>query len=315
MIMQLRYDDDFLEAAVFVCASGRRAGVPALQVLRFHRAREKCYTVLDPDERNAAFFKVHLDWFREWGLEEVLAGVIKRYPLVKRSVSAMAFRQAKSRNEEGAELFVQRNAKVPERNAVIALRTERFERDESLMPFLHRELMHLHDMVDPAFGYSPFLRTSGPSPTQQRIARQRYRLLWEVTIDARLARSGATNSDERERHQMIFDRAYSFWPEAKRHEVFEELWRNPAPRHAHLLALAADPRDLSRAHEALPGAPCPLCSFPTFEWAPISSFSDEIIVRLQREFPHWRPEQGCCARCMEVYENMGRHELPATVLL
>jgi len=66
--MQLRYDDDFVEGAVFVCASGRGHHPPPLQVRRFHGEREKLYAILDPDERNTAFFKLHLEWFREWEL-------------------------------------------------------------------------------------------------------------------------------------------------------------------------------------------------------------------------------------------------------
>ena len=66
--MQLRYDEDLVEAAVFVRASGTGRGIPRLQLARFHREREKLYAILDPDARNTAFFKLHLDWFREWGL-------------------------------------------------------------------------------------------------------------------------------------------------------------------------------------------------------------------------------------------------------
>ena len=82
--MQLRYDEDFIEAAVFLCASGRRKGVPSLQISRFHREREKLYGILDPDERNAAFFKLHLDWFREWGLELPLTRMLDEFLLVLR---------------------------------------------------------------------------------------------------------------------------------------------------------------------------------------------------------------------------------------
>ena len=63
--MELRYDDDFLEGAVFICANSRRHGPPPLQVRRFHHTRERLYAILDPDERNTAFFQLHLEWFRE----------------------------------------------------------------------------------------------------------------------------------------------------------------------------------------------------------------------------------------------------------
>ena len=53
--MQLRYDEDFIEAAAFLCTSGRRKDVPSLQIARFHREREKLYAILDPDEPHIGF--------------------------------------------------------------------------------------------------------------------------------------------------------------------------------------------------------------------------------------------------------------------
>src|SRR5262245_52753949 len=115
--MHLRYDDDFVEAAVFLCASGRRPGAPALQIRRFHAERERCYPVADPDERNAAFFRVHLGWFREWGLEQLLTSLLQEYPLLPGALNVLAFRQGRGHNEEGAELYVS-GAGV--RNAMVA---------------------------------------------------------------------------------------------------------------------------------------------------------------------------------------------------
>ena len=184
--MHLRYDDDFVEAAVFLCASGRRPGAPALQVRRFHAERERCYTVADPDERNAAFFKVHLGWFREWGLEQLLTGLLAEYPLLPGALNVLAFRQARTKNEEGAELYVSAGV----RNAMVALRMDRLERDRPLLRFLRHEFMHLHDMVDPAFAYSRQIHLPTHNQTQQRITRERYRLLWDITIDGRLTRAG-----------------------------------------------------------------------------------------------------------------------------
>src|SRR3972149_4146688 len=114
--MQLRYDERLVEAAVLLCASGRRAHVPALQMRRFHHAREKCYSVLDPDDRNAAFYRLHLEWFREWGLENQLTASLADFPLFARSLSVLAFCQAVRKGEEGAELYVN---DAGERNSVV----------------------------------------------------------------------------------------------------------------------------------------------------------------------------------------------------
>lgn len=301
--MDLRYDDDFVEAAVFLSASGRRPGAPALQIRRFHAEREKCYTVADPDERNAAFFKVHLSWFREWGLEQLLIGLVNEYPSLPGALNVLAFRQARTKNEEGAELYVTADGT---RNAMTALRLERFERDDRIQRLLRHEFMHLHDMVDPGFNYSPQLHLPTRNQTQQRITRDRYRLLWDVTIDGRLTRRGHETMNRLEQHEALFDRAFSFWPEEKRRQVFAAHWNDQSPRHENIMALAADPRDLSHAQEPLPGGACPLCGFSTFEWAELANLEAAARAGIEREFPAWSPRHGACCRCAEIYAMSGR---------
>ena len=78
-------------------------------------------------------------WFREWGLEQLLIGLLGEYPLLPGALTVLAFRQARSRNEEGAEMYVSGDNV---RNAMIALRMDGLERDEALLRFLRHEFMH-----------------------------------------------------------------------------------------------------------------------------------------------------------------------------
>lgn len=297
--MQLRYDEDFIEAAAFLCASGRRKGVPSLQIARFHREREKLYNILEPDERNTAFFNLHLDWFREWGLEKLLTDRFKEFPLLPEKLSVLAVRQTRGKNDEGAELYVNETGR---RSAILALRPESFECDAALRDYVCHEFTHLSDMLDPGFGYAPALDLPGLNGAQQRLARERYRLLWDITIDGRLTAAGHTPMAAREQHAAMFTRGYSFWPAEKQTEVFDSLWGNASPRHAEFLALIADPRGLRAAHRPVPGGSCPLCDFPTFTWADAEALPPEITARVLAEFPAWTPEQGLCGRCLETYE-------------
>lgn len=301
--MQLRYDEDFVEAAVFLCASGRRKGAPALQVARFHRERERLYQVLDPDERNAAFFGLHLDWFREWGLESPLVKIVAEFPLVREKIGALAVRKTTAKKDEGAELYVNETGA---RTALLALRLERFLDLPSLEQYLRHEFTHLHDMLDPAFGYQPVLELPGLNPAQRRLAAERYRLIWDITIDGRLACAGKLPDGSREAYAMAFARSYSFWPEAKQEETFARLWTEPSPSHAAFLDLIADPRGLRDTQRPSPGGSCPLCEFPTFAWAPVSEISQEINDRIGVEFPGWSPENGLCSRCLETYQAVCR---------
>src|SRR6516164_5843180 len=117
--MNLRYDEDFVEAAIFLCSTGRRQGISPLQIARFNREREKLYGILDPDDRNAAFFKLHLEWFREWGLEKLLTAPIKEFPLLASALSILAFRKARGKDDDGAELYV---SETGARSGVLAVR-------------------------------------------------------------------------------------------------------------------------------------------------------------------------------------------------
>jgi len=301
--MQLRYDEDFIEATVFLAASGRCRGVPSLQIARFHREREKPYGLLDPDERNAAFFRLHLDWFREWGLETPITGVVQEFPLLLEKLTVLAVRKTHGSNDEGAELYVN---EAGQRTGLLALRPERWTQDADLRDFLRHEFTHLHDLLDPVFGYVPSLDLPGLNTAQQRLARERYRLLWDITIDGRLAAAGHTPSAAREQHAAAFSCGYSFWPVEKQSELFESLWRNASPRHSDFLALIADPRGLRGTHRPAPGAACPLCAFPTFDWAKAEALPTDMTSRIVAEFPAWSPEQGLCGRCREAYEALAR---------
>ena len=296
--MHLRYDEDFVEAAVFLCASGCHKGIPSLQVARFNREREKLYAILDPDERNRAFFHLHLEWFRDWGMETLLTDPLRDFPLLSQALKILAFRKARSKNDEGGELYIN---EAGDRNGVVAMRPERLRQEAELAPFMRHELSHLHDMVNPTFGYLPELAVSGPSLSQQRLARERYRLLWDVSIDGRLVGRGRQTIATKEQRWTEFCGAFDFWPGARQEQVFNSLWNNPQPTHRGIEELVCDPRELHTSTGPRPGAPCPLCGFPTFAWADAPNLTEGTVNLIRSEFPHWTRGQGACSRCVDIY--------------
>jgi hypothetical protein len=310
--MKLLFDDDLVEAVVFLCATGRRPGVPPLQVRRFHAERERCYATADPDERAAAFARINLGWFSEWGLDKLLGSTAARFPVLDGALVALAFRKSRGRADEGAELYADAEGR---RRGIVALQPERFRDDASLIRFLHHELAHLADMVDPAFGYSPDLARTGQTASQQRLVRERYRLLWSVSIDGRLrARGLETVADEVQRRRE-FERGFAFLPEQRRAELFATLWTGRLARHDALLEIATDPRGLRERHAPVPGAPCPLCGFAAFQWTDARALRSAARDRIHADFPGWHESEAVCARCAEMYDAIAGLEYPATVCL
>lgn len=310
--MKLLFEDDLVEGVVFLCASGKRPGIPALQIRRFNAERERCYATPDPDDRGAAFARVQMAWFTEWGLAEQLRSTAGRFPQLRVSVTSLAFRKARARNDEGAELY--RNSDDT-RQGIVALKPGRFSDDSELERFLIHELAHLADMVDEAFGYSPDLDHTGQTASQQRLLRERYRLLWNVSVDGRLTQRGLDTIADEARRRGEFDRSFAFLPDARREEVFADLWSGRLARHEDLLAIAADPRDFRDHHAPVPGAQCALCGFAAFQWADVSALRPEAQDRIRTEFPGWRESDSVCARCAEIYDSITGLKYPATVCL
>jgi hypothetical protein len=270
-------------------------------------------------------------------LEQPLADALGEFPLVREQLGTLAVRNAAGRNDEGAELYVN---DAGERTALLALKPERLAGDAggnaalrllqresaedaqpvsestdsaaqkraearapiALVDYLRHEFTHLHDMLDPAFGYSPVLDLRGLNAAQKRLACERYRLLWDITIDGRLSAAGHTPMAPRKQHALSFARGCSFWPEQKRMDVFASFWRCRAPRHSDILALITDPRSLRGVHRPEPGASCPLCNFSTFHWADANSLPSATASRITAEFPEWLPDHGLCHRCLEAYQ-------------
>jgi hypothetical protein len=296
--MQLQYDEDFVESAVLLCAAGQGPQPAGLQVARYHRERERLYSLLDPDDRNTAFFKLNLEWFREWGLEERLVRLVGEYPLLRDKLALLIFRKARRKQDEGAELYVNSAAC---RNGVLALNVQRFtEAPARMTAFVRHELLHLHDMVNPEFGYLPELSVEVRLPQQQRLALERYRLLWALVIDGRLSGEGKVPLLDGAQRWIEFDQAFAFWAEPKRRQMFESLWNDPFPSHPVLSAIVSDPRELQSASAPGPGAPCPLCGFPTFNWAPPTAL-EKAATAIKVEFHGWSMAQGACGRCCQIF--------------
>lgn len=300
--MQLQYDADLIEGAVFLEAHRLERNGQALLAKRYQLQRDRLYEIRDPEERNDAFYKLHRKWFVEFGLADRVLGVVKRFPLIQASAAVLLLRKSISKKDEGAELFVRPDAK----NVVVALRSERFIEGDSFEQFLGHELTHVSDMLDPSFGYDPDISMPDAPPAEQILLRDRYRVLWDITIDGRL------NCEQKKAARRAeLEKTFSHLSDESREELFERLWTGKRPTHEALFESSKKPTFTA---PNLPGAPCPLCKFPTFQWADTGRLKPPVVSAIQKHFPRWSSAHGACARCVEIYE-AAPLELPATLFV
>jgi len=199
---------------------------------------------------------------------------------------------------------------------VLASRFANPEEVEELGAFLVHEFMHARDMMDPAFDYEDAFIPGNPS--MKNLITARFRLLWNIFVDSRLARRKIRSVMTKESRYREFDNYYRKIPEQQRHGIFEGLWVTEKLTHEELLSMATDLETListyidyseefteeDQEYIHLQGSPCPLCKFPTYNWVddPESVCDEMVIEAIQIDFPDWESKDGSCDRCIEVYE-------------
>jgi hypothetical protein len=264
----------------------------------FHRERDRIYDVSDPEARDAQFQAFNLQWFERLGLKMTVEGAVNEHAGFTGRLCGGRIVRAITRAEEGADLVdpsFRANTAAAGPLLVLRLRPQSLLDRDALHALLRHELMHVADMLDPAFGYERTLPPSDGGPSADNILRDRYRVVWDATIDGRLARAGFESAALRDTRAREFAAAFSMLGESCR-SAFEEWWEADRPTHPAMVAFAVAP-----AHAA--SGRCPVCRFP------VASLDERggviaapVVAAIRDENPSWRVEQGLCPQCLDLYE-------------
>jgi hypothetical protein len=283
------YEPRLVEEAVLRGVAGRP------EEGEFRRARDLLYEVGDPDERDQAFCAFHGRWFQRLGMCQPLEEALGERAVLGEQVRRCAVVRARNRKEEGAELFVSPDPAIG-RSIGLQLRPESFLAPAQLLGLLRHELLHLADMLDPAFGYQPELAIPEEG-LARRLVQDRYRALWDTAIDGRLLREGRAPGQVRQRRLLDFARAFPMLGP----EHFARFFDGGDHPHAELVACARNPAQALGLPEAADRR-CPLCAFPSYDFEPgPENLPIPLVERIQAHFPAWDPGQGLCRQCADLY--------------
>jgi len=297
--LPLHFDPPFVEKAVFL-AEHERPSQRGLEKLR-----NRVYQVADPDRREKLFAALYLSWFERLGLGQIIRRALNEQTLLHPLIANCYIVCATQASQEGAELFVAPDgaSAAPRRTLRVLLRPESLLNAPSALAFLRHELFHIADMLDPAFGYEPALPKTDGGPSYDKLIVDRYRVLWDTAIAGRMVRRGWLPAAVRHRQLEDFRLAFVMLPEAAE-ACFARFFDGEQPSHKELAAFAFDPRGAA-GEPATPSsahARCPLCKFPTHAFEPAAEhLAAEIIAAIARDFAHWRPAQGLCVQCADLY--------------
>lgn len=288
---RIRFDARLVEDAVLLAEEQ----LHPLQRLRFRQGRNELYGLDDPDARERAFHGFHHRFFLEMELGAPVARAIGAHPDVRSGTCRCLVFSAPTAAEEEADLRVGTSSARPPSILMRVCSTTVVDR-VAFERFLDHEFLHLSDMLDPDFGYSPELPVAEGGPARVRQMRERYRVLWDCTIDGRLHRAGRLAPQVLDQRREEFA---AWFPElGSNHELeFRRWFEGPRPGHEQILRAAGG--------SAGPGHPvtCSLCRFPYASLNRDSSRLPSGLLRhVRSDFPGWQPEQGICEPCLVLYE-------------
>ncbi len=230
---------------------------PAADRERFRSERDRIYLIADPDEREAEFRGLHERWFSQLELGEVVERELRKRPEISSAVSRFLVGYGRSRREEYAELFMEEKEDRGDRHLIsetrclspvvlLRLRPQTLLGGPALAELLRRELLCVADLLDPEFAFSPRIDLPEDLKPFESLIRRRYKVLWDATIDGRLAADGDRAAERRESSREEFLTAFTPLGAAAG-RWFDRFFDGPRPSHPELVRFATDPGPLDRA--------------------------------------------------------------------
>jgi len=306
--MQVHVEPTLLERTVF-----HATRVDDLLADEYQRAFAGCYREAPGERRDQAFVELHERWFERLGLRARVTDRLSEFPNIASRVSRFALVDARARTRSGAELFGKdgRFALVLAVTPALLLHIPVFD------AFARFELQHIEDMLDPDFGYDLSRKPGGTNAAAANLAHDRFVILWAMSVDARIHHVASSADQSRQTRYREFVRAFRAPDTDAIQSAFQQQWvqlGRARPTHAQLIewaengipGLRQDRYGCTEEGLPTPGARCPLCGFPTFDWAENTGRSEFLIETIQQDFPTWTPQQPICRRCEEVYRDRAR---------
>lgn len=246
----IEYEKKFVEEAVFLFLEEEYRLGKKERYLHFRSRWDIVYKC--EEGRENRFSEIAAEMFQSLKLDQRISSFLNELPLIGQNVETFCVRSALHSKSEGADLY----HKAGNYSVVLQVRVERFLNEREWPAFVMENLLRIHDVLDPDFGYTPSDFSRAKLGARHRIVENRYQWLWLQEIRKRVA----LKETKRRSHLELLEEARQ-WP----------------------------------SETAL----CSLCSFPTTEWA--KSISLELEAQIQKDFPLWKNDQGCCSQCQDIY--------------
>ncbi len=236
-MIAIEYDQPLVEQATFLFARRDRK-----LECELHESIDPLYRIRDNGQRNDEFGRVWRNWFVRFNLDRLIPDLIAERPHIRQRNARCVVHDAPRHREQSAELFLSRDGSSGlsnRRTLVIRVCADSLVDPQTVVPLMRRELLHVSDMLDERFDYAP--QALEGSPSTQNLVRDRYRILWDVYVEGRLAREGKVVESDARALQRAFKRAFTMGGLEPTMNAFDTVFALDRATHGQLLDWAKNP--------------------------------------------------------------------------
>lgn len=315
--MRIEYDPNLVEQSVFLAVRKDHKLSADL-----HRATDPLYEIENKQNRQVRFQEVYITFFLRLGFDEVISRMLAERKIIEESIDQCLVCEATRHKEEVAELYMNSPANSPSENTwtlFIKVCPQSFQESSTFTQRLRRELLHVADMLDERFGYRKDTLL-GHHP-RQNLLRDRFKVLWDITVEGRLSREGYGDDQWTQVLRRQLEHVFPKHAGDQYSSVFERIFTAAPLRHKQLLAWASTPVHLfdekhlpRRDKDPVPGDMCPICGFSTYDWFDDKNALYEVRSVVQKDNPQWKSDQGICRQCGEIYIAIDRYSMRSSDL-
>lgn len=310
--MKIEFDPTLVEQAVVHRVYGDRK----LEA-KLHRKIDRLYELPEGRERDSKFVAAYGESFVELNLARPLTALLDELPTITEHVARCLIRESPRAKRDKAELLVKRGTDEPtpeDRRLIIEVSVAGLLDPSVLEMRMRREFLHVVDMLDDDFAYER--EEIDGLASRQNLVRDRYRVLWDIYIEGRLKRQGRGDTANADRLAQMLDRVFGLEESRAGSELFDRIYHADRLTHTQLFRWSQSPefsRELGNGVDAQrrpgsggePGAVCPICGFPTFDWSDDANGLPAVALQsIGQEIPDWSPDHGACRQCIEIYMSM-----------
>jgi hypothetical protein len=236
--MQFEYHPDFVEQAVFLASR-----LDAERECELHAFVDRLYAIPDAELKDRAFREANAERFTKWRLGAALADAIDEWKAPAGQISRCVVIPASRSSNQYVDLLVKPTTESEtQRTLLLQVRPQSLFEPATLRSWLHRELMHVSDMLDEDFGYDP--GDLDGAVWECNVQRDRYSVLWRIYVAGRFMREGCCDDREIAALRTAFRRAFTHHGVAPSGVEFDRLLDWERLTHAQLLEWAKQPESL-----------------------------------------------------------------------